>query len=89
VHHVDPDPIGTLKTTIARSRDIDALTMRLTAWGERWVLRGAYVHCLGCQVGRRHSVAKPFKHIEGCALNDSTQRYPWAELASILRDLQI
>lgn len=31
MHHVDLDPVGTLKATMARSRDIDALTMRLTA----------------------------------------------------------
>lgn len=85
--HVDPNPLGTLRGTVARSREVNAVTERLTAWGERWALRGAYVHCLGCQIGRRHSVAKSFDHIEGCTLADPEQLDPWATLAAILGDL--
>jgi len=39
--HVDPNPLGTLRGTVARSREVNAVTERLTAWGERWALRGA------------------------------------------------
>jgi hypothetical protein len=81
------DRLKTLRTTVARSREVNLVTERLTAWSERWVLRGAYVHCLGCRIGRRHSVAKPFEHVSGCELNDGSQPYPWDELAATLRML--
>lgn len=31
--HVDPNPLGTLRGTVARSREVNAVTERLTAWG--------------------------------------------------------
>lgn len=85
--HVDPHPLGTLRTTMARSREVNAITERLTDWSERWTLRGAYVYCVECRVGRRHTVSKSFEHVPGCALANPEHLDPWGTLATILGDL--
>ena len=72
------------ETNAARYRLEDGLEF----WHERWLIAGPVVLCSTCQASQfAHEAGDPFKHVEGCAKTSDFAKYPWRELAELLREL--
>lgn len=74
------------------ARDRNAARYRLAEgleyWSNRWELVGQVVRCATCHAEQSAPKAgEPYRHVEGCARTSDFAKYPWRELAELLRDL--
>jgi len=60
----------------------------LNAWSIKWVLDANAVMCACCSAGQcARDAEQPFRHVAGCRLDSDFTKYPWRELADLLREL--
>lgn len=76
------------------ARERNAVRYRMTEgleyWGQRWALDGTTVRCVACHAGQLAEDARePFVHVDGCAKTSEFAKYPWRELAELLRELPV
>lgn len=69
------------------------LESNLEAWAGRWLMVGTlgrHIACREClKVQKASEAGEPYQHVDGCPLTSDFAKYPWRELAEILRGLPV